>query len=254
MILPDVIVVHPLHLDYPLWRYNMIRFQKYFRTINVVLSNHHQEDNLSNFVRAQLPFAKFVEASGKAYDWRDGAINECLDVLPPYGYILFLEQDFFIKDGSFFEKVFRENNEFIYYMEGERTHPAFALVSRRKIEKTSRDFKPQPGGDHFKKFFEELSTGISLEEMGAKRNEDFYHLNGLSQNYMNFIYDEPFHNRNMFLAYNAYCQYLPIENHPKFFQLEKAIQNKHGHGSIYTWIQNFFPQEARQETISHISV
>lgn len=241
MIQPILLVVQPLHLDYPLFRFNVDRFRKYFASVWVALSNHYQEDDLSNFMRAQMPYANFVNVKHKKMDWRNDAINETLDKIKTNEPILFIEQDFFIKDDSFFEKVFAQDNEFIYYMEGERTHPAFALVSRRKIEETSRDFSAIPPKDHFGKFFDELSSGVSLEELGVKREEDFYHLNGLSQNYMNVKYDDPLHRQNAFLYYNYKCLSLPIENHPKFYQTELGIDRKMGHPKTHPFLDKFFP-------------
>jgi len=150
MIKPDILVVHPLHLDYPLWRYNMIKYKDYFRSLTIVFSDHNMKKDYSNFIRVQLPFANFVDYKGDKPDWRDGAVNWGLNTMPEDGYVLFLEQDFFWTDG-FLNKVLQDQNEFFYFKEGGRIHPAFALVKRSMINKTSRDFSAYPDtfGDHF---------------------------------------------------------------------------------------------------------
>ena len=126
---PDILVTHPLHLDYPLWRYNMVKYKDYFRSLTVVLSNHHMEKDYSNFIRVQLPFAKLVEYKGDDKDWRNGTVNAGLDVMPKDGHVLFLEQDFFFTE-DFLEKVLKHWSDFIYFNEESRIHPAFAIVKR----------------------------------------------------------------------------------------------------------------------------
>lgn len=192
MIKPACLIVWPINVDYPICRYNLLRFKDYFSSIWIALSNHHQEINLGNFVRANLPFCNFVEVVRTREDWRDDAVNNLLDKTENEKYIFFLEQDFLIKDGTFFEKVFKDDHDFIYFMEGSRIHPAFACIKRELIDKTSKNFSVFPPGDHFYKFFHELPQGINIEELGAIHKEDFYHLAGVTQNYMNFKYGEPF--------------------------------------------------------------
>ena len=137
---PILLIVQPLHLDYPLFRYNLARFEKYFASIWVALSNHHQEVDYSNFIRAQMPYANYVLVKHVDLDWRNDAINETLNKIKTNEPICFMEQDFLIKDDRFFEKIFTSGMELITFREGQRTHPAFAVISRELIEKTNRDF------------------------------------------------------------------------------------------------------------------
>lgn len=243
MIKPILLTVWPIHIDYPLFRYNLNRFKDYFSGIWIALSNHYQEVDYSNFIRASIPFAHFVEVKHTELDWRNDAINETLNKIKTNEPICFIEQDFFIKDEFFFEQIFKDEYNFIYFMEGKRVHPAFALVKRKILEMTSKDFSADPPkGDHFWKFFKELPTsGIYLEQLGVKNKVDYYHLNGLTQNYMNFKNNTPLYQPNDFLAYNYLCRYLPIENHPQFFQMERMIIEKYGKGDTEGFIKNFFP-------------
>lgn len=241
MVKPILLVVHPIHLDFPIFRYNLNRFKDYFASYWIALSNHYQEVDYTNFLMKEIPDAHFVNVKHTGHDWRNDAINETLDQIKTDEPICFIEQDFLIKDASFFEKVFKDDYKFLYFMEGERVHPAFAVVRREEIEKTSRDFAAYPQGDHFAKFFDELSSGISIDELGVKAKEDYYHMNGLSQNYVSFKYDEPFHHPNNFLYFNYKSINLPIERHPQFAQLEKAIDLKYGHPERHSFLDKFFP-------------
>lgn len=243
MVKPNIIVTYPIHLDYPLWRYNMVKYQDYFNSLVIVLSNHHMGVDYSNFIRVQLPFANFIEAKGKDPDWRNGTVNEGLDLLPLDGHVLFLEQDFLFTEG-FLEKVLSDWHDVIYFTEGKRIHPAFALVKRELIDKTSRDFSAYPDtyGDHFSKFFSELVLGKNITELGGIDRENYFHMNGLSQEYMNFRNSQPFYNKDNFTYYNNECRYLPIENHPEFYSLEWQIAAKFG-APKESFLERFFPRE-----------
>lgn len=244
MITPDILVTWPLHLDFPLFRFKMMRYKEYFRSLTIVFSNHYQERDYSNFIRANMPSAHFVEYKGDKADWRNGAVNAGLDTMPDNGHVLFMEQDFMWND-RFLDKVLPNKYKFIYFTEGERVHPAFALVDRKLVDKTSRDFSAYPdtdNKDHFGKFFDEFMTGIHVDELGVTSKVDYYHLNGLSQNYMNYKNNTPFYQGDQFLTYNNECRYLPIENHPEFYQIELAIRMKHGKGDEESFIKNFFPK------------
>lgn len=249
MIKPSVLVTQPLHLDFPVFRWNMERFRDYFRDIYIGFSNHYIENqDLSNFIRDHLPFCRFVDVKRTRDDWRDDAVNCLLDAAPKDGHILFFEQDFLIKDSTFFDKVFRDDLDFLYYKEGERIHPAFAVVKRELIDKTSRNFAVCPPGDHFYCFFKELGEqiphGVNIANLGVTNRLDYFHMNGLSQNYQNFKYDEPFYHPINFLYYNWKSLQFK-KQHPLFYQIQLAIEKKYGH-SRHTFLDNFFPLDERR--------
>jgi hypothetical protein len=239
--IPDILVTWPTHLDYPLFRYNMIAYQKYFRSLTIVFSNHHMEKDYSNFIRANLSFANFIEYKGDDPDWRNGTVNAGLNIMPKDGHVLFLEQDFFWND-KFLDKILEDYHDVIYFNEGNRIHPAFALIKRELVDKTCRDFSAYPNtfGDHFGRFFSDLILGININELGAERDKDYWHMNGLSQEYINYKNDQPFYNKEDFLCYNNESRYLPIEHHPEFFQISYAIDRKYGHPGT-NHLQKFFP-------------
>lgn len=240
---PAVLITWPLHNDYPVCRWNLERFQEYFDGIYIALSNHHVENqDLSNFIRAKLPFCHFVEFERTRPDWRDDAVNVLLDTIPSdTKYVLFMEQDFLIHDKTFFDKVFAEEYPFIFYQEDQRIHPAFAVVRKDIIDHTSRDFSVSPPGDHFFKFFGELPFGMNIEDLGVHKKEDYYHMAGLSQNYINFKYEEPFFHSVNFLYFNWKSSQFP-DQHPFFGQMQLQIDNKYGHAAHHTFLDRFFPQ------------
>lgn len=246
MIRPAVLFVQPKHLDYPVWRYNLERFRDYFDSVWIALSDHWVEgQDLSNFVRAKLQWCNFLEFKRSRDDWRDDAINALLDKVDTE-YVLFMEQDFLIKDNAFFEKVFVKPHDFIYYKEDQRIHPSFALVKRSVVDKTSRDFSAQPPGDHFYNFFNELPPGINIEELGVKNKEDYVHMAGTSQNYRNFEYGDPFYHPNNFLYFNWLNLQFP-DQHPGFYQVQLALERVYGHPASHVYLKKFFPKEFSEE-------
>lgn len=237
---PNCLVVWPTHLDYPVFRHNLNRFQKYFSSVWIAFSRNDREINLSNFVRASLPFCHFAEDPRNKYDWRDSAVNEALRQITTDEPICFIEQDFLIKDETFFEKVFENEHDFIYYQEGSRIHPAFAVVKRELVEKTSKDFSVYPPGDHFYKFFSELPKGENITDLGVVNKVDFYHMAGLSHNYTNFEYGDPFYHPANFIYYNYKNLQFPNQ-HPLFKALQQRIENVYGHSEHHVFLDNFFP-------------
>src|SRR5947199_8134455 len=115
---PILLITQPIHIDFPLFRYNIERFKNHFAGVWIALTNHHQEINYTNFFMVQMPYAHFVDVKHTGNDWRNDAINETLDRIKTNEPICFMEQDFLIKDDVFFEKVFKDNYDFIYLTEG----------------------------------------------------------------------------------------------------------------------------------------
>lgn len=249
MIKPTVLLVWPRHIDFPVARWNLERFQKYFDGIFIGFSEHHiNNQDLTNFLITSMPFAKFIDVERSQFgDWRNDAINQLLRFAKDSSHILFLEQDFLIKDDSFFEKILGSDNDFTYYQEIERVHPAFALVSKDLINMTSKDFTPYPPGDHFFKFFSEIinatkpfDIGININDLGVEYKNDYFHLQGLTQNYMNFRFGEPFFRPQNFLYYNWRSSQFPIQ-HPLFKAIQQQIELQYGHPQKHTFLNNFFP-------------
>ena len=242
MIKPNLLVVWPLSCDYPLFRYNLKRFREFFQDIYIGFTNHHQEEDYSAFVRQDLDFAHCVDIEfTSGGDWRDDAISQLLDVMTPCEHVLFIEQDFLIKDETFFERLFAQDHDFLYYNEGNnRVHPAFALIRRDIIEKTHRNFGAVPPKDHFGWFFDEVfqqTTGENIENF-VKEKEDFYHMAGLTQNYKCVKYGDCLFRPKTFFYFNYKSTLLP--NLGPFKEVMIPI-NANERPETHDFLDNFFP-------------
>lgn len=180
MIRPTVIVTQPTQIDFPLFRTNMFRFQQYFEEIIIDFFKGAEEPDYSGFWQGTMgDIATFVRTPQTGGDWRNNTVNDMLSMVKTE-YVLFLEQDFLIRDQRLLEVVLNGVMDYntILYDEGGRTHPAFALVPTELINKTSKDFaaNPQSGYDHFGKFFRELEPLAShgdLVDLGLESRVDF---------------------------------------------------------------------------------
>lgn len=244
---PSVIIVWSRHTDFPLCRFNLKRYREFFQDIYISFSNHYLEGDYTNFIRKDLEplgvqFIDTIVTIGG--DWRDDAVNQALDIMLPVEHILFMEQDFLIKDKSFFEKVFKDDNDFVYYLEGDRIHPAFACVRKNIVDKTHKNFSVVLPKDHFGFFFDEvlaLTSGKNIEEFGVKWREDYYHMQGLTQNYKCFKYQEPFFRPKTFLYFNYMSSILP--NQSPFFDTMEQINKQFERPKTHEFIDNFFPND-----------
>lgn len=249
MIKPDVIVSWPHHMDYPLFRYNMQRFKKYFGNIYVTFTQNTMPDpHYNRFLIKNVPEIQFITPLDAPGDWRDVSVNFILKNYSKASHVLFLEQDFLIRDRRFFEVVFTEfQYNFMYYQEGERIHPAFALVPREVIDKTSKDFSARPPlYDHFGLFFREvgeLANGVNIENIGLHDFEDYHHMAGFTQNYNCIKEGQPLYRPEEFLSYNHYVQKVPVVQDPSFLELCQYIEKEYGSGDTKGYIKNFFSEE-----------
>ncbi|MCK9371067.1 hypothetical protein M0R04_14240 [Candidatus Dojkabacteria bacterium] len=241
---PSVIMVWPRQVDFPLCRLNLKRFRDYFQDIYIAFSNHHLDGDYTNFIRSDLESlgVTFIDAViSHGGDWRNDAINQLLDKMSPVEHVLFLEQDFLISDKSFLDRVFKEDNDFIYYQERDRIHPAFAVVRKSIIDKTSKNFSVVLPKDHFGFFFDEVqkfAQGKNIDDFGVKLHEDYYHMQGLTQNYKCFIYQDPFFRPQTFFYFNYKSSLLP--NQSPFCDIMNQI-NQFERPKTHEFLDEFFP-------------
>lgn len=244
---PNLYVIYPVHIDYPLFRHNLNKFKSFFSHIFVGLTNLNQENNYRTFIINRLPFATIVKPSNKELDWRNDITRPMLTLYPINEYCVFWEQDFLIKSHRFFERLFEKDHNFVYYKEGGRIHPAFCLVKREILDKTSKDFSayPDEGMDHFGKFFNEVQAidkGENLVDLGFRDKDDFYHVAGVTQNYYCHEMNQPFHKHKEFLCYNYQSMLLPHQI-PEFYKKELEIAEKYGCVEEENFLTEFFPEE-----------
>lgn len=245
---PDVICSWPHHADYPLFRQMILENRKYFDHVYVVFTQSTMPDpHFNRFLLKNVPYMEFISPPDSVGDWRNTAINYVLDHYSKAKNVLFLEQDFLIRDKRFWEVLFRDfEHNFIYYQEGERIHPACALVTREVIDRTSRDFTARPPlYDHFGLFFREvnaMANGINIEDLGLHSNEDYYHMAGFTQNYYCIQNNQPLYKPEEFLAYNHYVQKVNVLQHPVYVETSQLIERLYGSGDKDGFIRSFFPK------------
>lgn len=254
MIRPDVILCNPRHMDYPWFRWALKTMRPYFDTVFVALTQDTLPPDITPWIINSMFNVRFIKPpkSDGINDWRNLAVRDVLLNFSKAPWILFLEQDFFIKEEAL-KKILDASSiyDFIYYQEGERIHPAFALTTRENINISSMDFSVHPTYDHFYNFFTTLpyAKKVELRDLGLQEYIDFKHLAGLSNNYHVFNLGEPMYKPEEFLAYNYWVQKLPIFQVPSFLKLSEEIQKKMGTGDKDNWIKSFFPKEITEEKI-----
>lgn|SRR3990167_112725 len=252
MIRPDLLVVQPSHVDFPYFRWMLDWDRSLFNGVHMCFSPGAPDRDITPFVRSNVN-ASFVDPIDDSDDWRDRAVHSLLESSKAE-YVVFIEQDFLIKDIHFWHKVLSQDTEMILYLEDQRIHPAFALVKRSLVEETSKDFSAHPPeSDHFGRFFRELKnlpvTWLSLTDVvdggtGAAYHggidRTFVHLAGTTQNYSCFRDDQPLYQPNNFLAYNHGVRSLPVVQEAGFLQLCSDIESKLGVGDSPI-VSSFFP-------------
>lgn len=197
---PDIITCHPRDVLYPWWIARMNKDRELFNRIVVVMTQNSRDVDYTDYLQKTIKRVTLVkDFKDDGRDWRNAAINEALRYTAS-GPILFLEQDFLVKD-DFFEKLFEKGQTYraVGFKEGNRLHPACLLTNRAVINKTSKDFSVDSDvGDHFVKFsaeLMELGSWTTLQELGLP---DWYHLAGLTQN---FRLDSNFYHPKEFFTY-----------------------------------------------------
>lgn len=247
MIRPAVFITWPVHADYPLFRFNLHKNRQYFQDIFIAFTEHNIGQDYKRLIIQDLPFVKFVTPLQIKSDWRDDALTTMLSRATDATHYLFLEQDFLVKSYRFYENILNTDNDFVYFKEGDRIHPAFCLIKREIVDKTSRDFMayPDEGMDHFGKFFKEITElikGKEIREFGFKNKDDFYHMNSLTQNYHCFNLGQPLYKEKEFLSYNLNSMLVPHQI-PQFYLKQLEISEKYGIKDKETFLTSFFPEE-----------
>jgi len=241
-----LLTVWPTHADYPIFRRWLERNRNKFHHCIMALSDAKHPRNISNdlkqlFVKLKVQWTDPPTVGGTD-DWRSKAINSAYYQIKG-DWILFMEQDFFIKDKALDLILLQaEKYDGIVYKEGERLHPAFLLVRKSIADKTSKDFAVvRDKFDHFYTFIQEIMKMgkiITLNDIGLKNNEDYYHMSGLTQNYHMFSLGQTPTHLNEFLQYNYYCMDVISQVEP-FYYVLCQINQKLGRG-IENQITSFF--------------
>lgn len=247
MIKPNLFITQPTHIDFPLFRYYLEQYKEwdFFSRIVIVFTPGLKERNLKPFIKSAIKDVDFIDSHYMFPDWRQNAMLSLLDASNS-SHFLNMEQDFMIRPEDLKTVLEHTRNyDFIGFKEGERIHPAFSLIKRGNLYLTSKDFSayPDKGLDHFGLFFKEmenLTKFKDIRDFGLVYRKDYYHLNGLTQNYHCFREGQPFYQPNEFLQYNHLVQKLPIPQSQEFMNYCEGIEKAFGKGNDET-IKSFFP-------------
>jgi|SRR5581483_10105246 len=215
MIQIDTLTLDPQSIDFPIFKKQLSTYAKYFNK-NII-----------------------IPTGGMGGEWRNIATNIGLNQSVSE-WILFLEQDFFWKQ-RFMDTVLQAMKAYdvIGFWEANRLHPAFLLIKREWIAKTTKDFDPVPDKlDHFGSFSWELvNMGIKigeLEKLGLEMKIDWYHMQGLTHNY-NLCRDNNHSSvfkKDEFLTYHKYARGL----NPNLPDVESQL----GSYDECKWLREFF--------------
>lgn len=205
------------------------------------------QPDVTPFLVESMKDVTFIKppANPERPDWRDKAVYEVLRNFSKSDWVLFLEQDFLFKNSRLLERAFkREDLDAVLYMEGTRIHPAFALVRRAVMGRTSFDFAASPPShDHFGLFFKELAdscTWIELRDAGLEDKKDFYHMAGLTHNYYCYDNEQPLYKPEEFLTYNHYILDLPVPQQNAFINNCWRIDKLYDPNFEVKYIRSFF--------------
>lgn len=175
MVKPDLIVVWPKHTDYPPFRQWIHNNKDLFEKIIIAFTDIASEWDFRTEITLDLVGECVLFDANCFGDWRDAATKQAL-LHAQSGWVLFMEQDFFISRNKLIE-VLSEDTQYGFKQE-DRIHPGFLLLKRSRLELTSKNFAANPPHyDHFGGITKQLNNIAFLD------NKDYLHLNGLSHNF-----------------------------------------------------------------------
>ena len=195
----DIAVVWPATQDYPLFRHNLTKIKKYFKTLNIYFTENYSARKIDDFIKYALK-----EISGVTFfqarkpllateDWADVAFREIFNHTSSK-WFMSLHPDIFFRDwGKLFTTLEKaEENDLIGFPYVEKIiSPYLFLMKRESLKKTCLDFSayPDEGYDHWgflSRDAQKLGMKIkTLSELGFKTGKDVLHLGGVSQDFDN---------------------------------------------------------------------
>lgn len=238
---PDLILVNPYSIDYPLWRETMAKHQAKFRKIINGFYQDYRRHDFKDFIVENTPWAISVDAGNIEGDWRNWTVNKCLPLVTS-DWVLFLEQDFVATD-EFWEKILEDANDYDVvgftdvsnggasslqdspeWQVGVRLHPAFILVRRELIDQTQKDFGAHPENnlDHFGTFTDDLRK-LNPRFLNLFKYEGWKHYAGVYGNYMAVLAgNRPFFNVEDFKEFVQMSIEAKVKQDPRFIEWSNA--------------------------------
>lgn len=209
MINADMTLIFPYDQDYPLFRKVLRKIRNKVRTVSIFFSEHHSGKHIDEFVRKSLAGldVNFFEVGdlpicNLANDgWANIAVNTLFRNTSSE-WFLKIHPDFFARDwDSFFETIEGELQEdrLIGYspnmdaIPNDFVLPVFHLMRRSYLERTSLNFAPGPGHDHWGRItLDARDLGmevISLEMLGLQPRVDYIHIAGVTYDFTHGLED-----------------------------------------------------------------
>ena len=244
----DLLMQWSIFCDYPIFRMHMKRyFEKRFNKILFYPSNHNRDHSFRPFLEKVIDDKHWLKPepinwTEPGIDWRQSETIPLIEASDSE-WIFITEPDFFCKDWDIFLNMVEDemktanmigwmNMTNFHYI-----HPSCFFIKRSMLEKTSKDFRAHPevgGSDHFATVTRDVEKVggkiVTLKEMGLIDWEDFFHLGGLTQNYIEMnenpeTYDS-FVRPELFYIYNYWSRKADVEQSPEYLTLSKAVERK----------------------------
>lgn len=238
----DLICQYCVFNDYPMFRYWVQKYRSKFDKVFLYPSRHHGAVDFEGFSRQYFQewWVKTVPIDYGVEDWRQAETIPCLRHSTSE-WILFCEQDFFVKDWDKFwvdieaamptsDAIGMWNPTHYPYL-----HPCFLLVRQEALGKTDKDFSAHPeipGCDHYAMITRDLEkTGAritKIEDLGWVEWENCVHMGGLTYPYQNWKGDGTdifgVKSPEMFAVYNHLSRTFPVAQSPEYQKLSEEIE------------------------------
>lgn len=215
----SAIVSWPDGIDFPIFRQRIPKLLDHVDELIICFTRHGHKD-ISPWIKDNIHNKKvfFVNSdlmNHHSGDWRNKSTKTLIDYAN-CEYVLSLEQDFLIKDYTYFFNRIKEDigkrTEIVTFEEGNRFHPAFLLAKKSIINKNEYDFSVAGDGlDHFASVTKKLKNYnySFLEYLGVYPGRDWFHMRGLTDNY---FADKPYYDLENFYFYNDFCKSINPKN------------------------------------------
>lgn len=229
----DIITVWPRDVYYPYFAWRINKDRDLFDRVIVVMSEGNPRFDFTRDIgikRSTVLTPDLLKLTEGGRDWRHMATLTGLAKSNAKS-VLFLEQDFFVKDG-FFQTLLEKGKEYqtVGFVEGNRLHPACLLTQKETLNKTDKDFAAYPPiGDHFSRFTKQLMNIGFWTTLGEAGLADWYHLSGLTHNYR---LESNFHRADDFHTYNDLCLKLEMPQAWRDFLVNRKCFNYVFNGKI----------------------
>jgi hypothetical protein len=183
---PDLIVIWPDTIDYPLFR-EWVRNERerFAKVIVVFTATNWPFTKMPAFIQEAMKHAgiSFMPCDPiEGRDWRDVATRQALGASDSE-WVLFTEQDFFPNKNLWEELEKITNVDVIGVMQEKRLHPCCLFIKRQALDTTSKNFAAHPPAfDHFGQIQEDLFWAHKFNRIAILDPKLYYHMNGLTHN------------------------------------------------------------------------